>query len=64
MIPEELKKLDTKKLVEELTKEQEALFKAKFDVQTGHSKASHQIEKHKSQVARINTLINQRNDQN
>lgn len=57
---EELRKLDVKKLVEELELELQELFKAKFEVGNGQSKSSHLIVKHKKQVARIKTLLTEK----
>ncbi|PIR55308.1 50S ribosomal protein L29 [Candidatus Peregrinibacteria bacterium CG10_big_fil_rev_8_21_14_0_10_36_19] len=62
MTLEELKQLDKSKLNAELIKAQESLFKIKFEVKSGQSKSSHEIDRHKAQVARIKTLINQKND--
>lgn len=57
---EELKKLDIKKLLEELESELQHLFKAKFEVSNGQSKNSHLIGTHTSQVARIKTIIREK----
>ncbi len=54
---EELKKLDIKKLNEELNENRKALFKVKFEVKSGQSKNSHLINSYKKQVARIKTLL-------
>ena len=54
---EELKKLDIKKLNEELNENRKALFKVKFEVKSGQSKNSHLISSYKKQVARIKTLL-------
>jgi len=55
----ELKKLDPKKLQEELLKAKKELFKIKFEVGNGQSKSHHLIEKNRKHIARIKTLINQ-----
>jgi len=62
MTLDELKQLDKGKLNAELVKAQESLFKIRFEVRSGQSKSSHEIDKHKAQVARIKTLMNQKND--
>jgi large subunit ribosomal protein L29 len=56
---QELKKLDPKKLQEELLKAKRELFKIKFEVRNGQSKSHHLIEKSRKYIARIKTLINQ-----
>lgn len=54
---EELKKLDSKKLADELAEAQMALFKTRFEVKNGQSKSSHSISNYQKQVARIETLM-------
>ena len=56
----DLKKLDSKKLNEELTENRKALFKVKFEVKSGQSKNSHLISNYKKQIARIKTLLNEK----
>lgn len=53
---EELRKLDSKKLIEELEDTEQALFKLKFGIKNGQSKSSDLIRKNKKQVARIKTI--------
>lgn len=57
---EELKKLDIRKLLEELESELQELFRSKFEVSNGQSKNSHLISKHTGQVARIKTIIREK----
>ena len=57
---EDLKKMDIKKLTEELAKMQKKLFKHRFEVENGQSKNIHKIKNHKKQIARIKTIINQK----
>ncbi len=54
---EELKKLDIKKLLEELNENRKELFKIKFEVKSGQSKNTHFISRYKKQIARIKTLV-------
>ena len=56
---EELRKLDPKKLLEELEKAKKTLFKIKFEVENGQSKSHHLIGKNRKYIAKIKTLINQ-----
>lgn len=56
----ELRKLDPKKLHEEEGKLQKSLFKISFEVHNGQAKNSHEIKNHKSQIARIKTIINEK----
>lgn len=53
---EELRKLDAKKLIEELEDIEKTLFKLKFGIKNGQSKSSDLIRKNKKQVARIKTI--------
>ncbi len=54
---EELRKLDAKKLLEELADVGQELFKVSFEVKNGQSKNNHSIRNASKQVARIKTLI-------
>ena len=56
---DELKKLEPKKLLDELEKAKKDLFKIKFEVENGQSKSHHLIGKSRKYIARIKTLINQ-----
>lgn len=58
---EELRKLDAKKLIEELEDIEKTLFKLKFGVKNGQSKSSDLIRKNKQQVARIKTIRHNNN---
>jgi ribosomal protein L29 len=55
---EELRKLDTSKLFEELEDAKKKLFKAKFDIVSNQSKNSHLIKNNSKYVAQIKTIIN------
>jgi large subunit ribosomal protein L29 len=57
---EELKKMDRKKLEEELAEMQKNYFKVKFEVKTGQSKNSHQISLYKTQIARLKTILREK----
>ncbi len=54
---EELRKLDAKKLLEELADVGKELFKVSFEVKNGQSKSNHSIRNASKQVARIKTII-------
>jgi ribosomal protein L29 len=56
---EELKKLTLKELEEEFAKATKELFKSKFEINTGTSKASHKIRNLRKYRARIKTLQKQ-----
>lgn len=55
---QELNKLTVKELVAELEKATQDLFKIKFEVKTGTSKANHEIRKLRKYRAQINTIKN------
>lgn len=55
---EELKKLDAKKLAEELLEIQKEFIKVTFAVKNGQAKNSHMIRSSRKQIAVIKTLIN------
>ncbi len=55
---EELRKLDVKKLLEELKDAKKSLFKVKFEVENGQAKNHHHIGNYRKYVARIKTLLN------
>lgn len=54
---EELRKLDTKKLSEELKALEKEYFTTQFEVRNGQAKNSHDLKKYRRQMARIKTLI-------
>lgn len=54
---EELKKLDPKKLEEELESANKELYKDVFETRTGHTKANHKIGIQRKYIARIKTII-------
>lgn len=54
---EELRKLDTKKIVAEIREVEKELFKAKFEVRSGQGKASHLIRNKKRYIAQMQTVI-------
>lgn len=53
---EELKKMDFKKLLEELAKAKKDLNKIRFEVTAGQAKNNHLIGKHRKYIARIKTI--------
>ena len=60
---EDLRKMDLKKLAEELEKMQKELFKHKFEVRSGQSKNIHLIKTHRKQVATIKTIMHEKGQQ-
>ena len=58
---EELKNLELKKLLEELTEMAKNLFKIKFDANSNQSKSTHLIKRFRRQIARIKTYITIKN---
>lgn len=61
---EELLKLDLEKLLEELNLVKNDLFKVTFDVKNGQSKNTHKIRDYKKQIARIATVIQEKETKN
>ncbi|MFA6917249.1 MAG: 50S ribosomal protein L29 [Candidatus Gracilibacteria bacterium] len=58
---EQLKKMDPKKLREEMEAAKEEMFKASFEVKNGQSKSFHLIGNYKKYIARIQTILNSQN---
>ena len=58
----ELRKLEPKKLFEELEKAKKELFKIKFEVESGQSKSHHLIGKHRKNIARIKTIMREKSN--
>ncbi len=58
---DELKKLDLEKLYKELNEAKQTLFKHRFDVENQQSKNSHLVKKYKTYIARLNTIIHEKN---
>jgi len=54
---EELKKLATAQLLEELNEAQKALFKIAFEAKSGHAKNTHDVPKSRKYVAQIKTIV-------
>lgn len=54
---EELRKLDPKKLSEELQALDKEHFTTQFEVKNGQAKNSHDLKNYRRQIARIKTLI-------
>lgn len=61
---EELLKLDLEKLLEELNSVKTDLFKVTFDVKNDQSKNTHKIRDYKKQIARIATVIQEKETKN
>lgn len=57
---EELKKLDQKKLVEELQSLEKEYFTVNFEVKTGQAKNIHDVKKYRRQIARIKTIMGEK----
>lgn len=57
---EEIRKVDVKKLAEELQTAEKELFKKRFEVKSGQSKAGHNISKYKKYIAQIKTILAER----
>lgn len=54
---EELRKLDTKKLEAEIESVKKDLFKARFELKAGQSKANHLVGKNKKYLAQLKTIL-------
>ncbi|MBI5753999.1 50S ribosomal protein L29 [Candidatus Peregrinibacteria bacterium] len=61
---EELKKLDAKKLNEELSELKNHLIKLQFDIRSGQAKNTHMLKVTRKQIARIQTLMRAHSAQN
>jgi ribosomal protein L29 len=59
---EELRKLDIKKLLEELNEAKKTLFKIRFEVNNGQSKNHHKIPIRRKHIAQIKTIIKEINE--
>ena len=57
---EELRKLETPKLNEELQKAMKTLFETKFHVKSGQARNVADVRKNKDYVARIKTIIKEK----
>ncbi|MDA1061221.1 MAG: 50S ribosomal protein L29 [bacterium] len=57
---EELRKLDTKKLLEELESLKKSAFKTRFEIHGGQAKNNHEIRLSRKQIARVKTLIKEK----
>lgn len=55
---EELKKLDSKKILDEIRTVEKELFKTKFEVQSGQGKANHLIKVKRKYIAQMKTTLN------
>ena len=60
---EELRKLDIGKLLEDLQVMQKALFKLNFETHSGQAKNTHMISLHRKQIARIKTILKQKDNE-
>jgi len=56
---DQLRKLDDKKLYQELKNASMELFKVKFEVRNGQSKNIHLVDRYKKYVARVKTIQKQ-----
>ena len=57
---EELRKVDVKKLSEELRKAEKDLFKVRFEVKSGQSKSNYKVNKGRRYIAQIQTIMTER----
>jgi len=55
---EELKKLDVKKLNDELVQLKNDFIRLDFNVKNGQAKDSHMLKETRKQIARVQTIIN------
>lgn len=55
---EELRKLETSKLLEALKEGKKELFKTSFDIANAQAKNSNDIKKYRRYIARIKTILN------
>ncbi|MDD3861444.1 MAG: 50S ribosomal protein L29 [Candidatus Gracilibacteria bacterium] len=55
---DQLRKMDSSKLQEELETVKKELFKVSFEVKNGQSKNSHLVRNYKKYIARIQTILN------
>lgn len=60
MKTEELRKLDAGKMNEALIAKKKHLFKISFDIQNGQAKNIHEIKVTKKQIARIKTVMKEK----
>lgn len=60
---EELRKIDLKKLREEVKKTEKDLFKIRFEVRSEQSKSSHLIKKNKEYLAQLKTILKERENE-
>lgn len=60
---EELRKIDIRKLQDEIAACEKDLFKAGFEIKCGVSKASHIIRQKKSYLSQLKTISNERKDE-
>jgi ribosomal protein L29 len=56
---EELRKLDSKKILAEIKTVEKELFKAKFSVSSGQEKANHPIKAKRRYIAQMKTIMNE-----
>lgn len=59
---EELRKLDHKKLIEELQNIEKEYFTVNFEITNGQAKNIHDIKNYRRQIARIKTIMQERNN--
>ena len=54
---EEIRKMPKQDILDEIKESEKKLFKLKFEVSTGASKANHEISKLKQYIARMKTVV-------
>jgi len=57
---EELRKIDVKKIEEEISNVEKTLYKIRFEVKTGQDKGHNKIELNKRYIARMKTILQER----
>lgn len=57
---EELRKIDVKKIEEEISNTEKALYKVRFEVKTGQEKGHNKISANKKYITRMKTILQER----
>ena len=58
---EELRKIEASKLTKEINEAKNALFEIRFSVKNGQSKSVHQIAQYRKYIAKIQTILKEKN---
>ena len=57
---EELRKIDVKKIEEEISSTEKALYKIRFEVKTGQEKGHNKIKLNKKYISKMKTILQER----